>query len=71
MRSLNTSKTLVKLIARNEAWRKERPPLEKMQGTQASVREGKCRCLNGVEIVTRVAYMSLLRGYGFRQKDHQ
>lgn len=34
------------------------------------VREGKSRCFNGVEI-TRVAYMSLLRGYDFRRKDHQ
>ena len=42
-----------------------------MQGTQVSVREDKFNCLNGVEIVTRVAYMSLLRGYGFRRKDHR
>ena len=44
--------------------------LEKCTRLQVSVREGKSRCFNGVEI-TRVAYMSLLRGYGFRRKDHQ
>lgn len=35
-----------------------------------SVRGNPIVLFNGVEI-TRVAYMSLLRGYGFRQKDHQ
>ncbi|AUB41167.1 hypothetical protein COO91_07212 [Nostoc flagelliforme CCNUN1] len=35
-----------------------------------SAREAKSRFFNGVEI-TRVAYMSLLRGYGFRRKHHQ
>ena len=44
--------------------------LEKCTCLQVSVREGKSRCFNSVEI-TRVAYMSLLRGYGFRRKDHQ
>ncbi len=66
MRSLNTSKTLGRLVARNE----KRRLLEKCTPLQASVREGKSRCFNGVEI-TRVAYMSLLRGYDFRRKDHQ
>lgn len=66
MRSLNTSKTLGRLVARNE----KRRLLEKCTRLQASVREGKSRCFNGVEI-TRVAYMSLLRGYDFRRKDHQ
>lgn len=66
MRSLNTSKTLGRLVARNE----KRRLLEKCTRPQASVREGKSRCFNGVEI-TRVAYMSLLRGYDFRRKDHQ
>lgn len=66
MRSLNTSKTLGRLVARNEKHRL----LEKCTRLQASAREGKSRCFNGVEI-TRVAYMSLLRGYGFRRKNHQ
>jgi signal transduction histidine kinase/CheY-like chemotaxis protein len=66
MRSLNTSKTLGRLVAKNE----KRRLLEKCTLLQASVREGKSPCFNGVEI-TRVAYMSLLRGYGFRRKDHQ
>lgn len=66
MRSLNTSKRLGRLVARNE----KRRVLEKCTRTQASVRDRKSRCFNGVEI-TRVAYMSLLRGYGFRQKNHQ
>ncbi len=66
MRSLNTSKTLERLVAKNE----KRRFLEKCTHPQASVYEGKSRCFNGVEI-TRVAYMSLLRGYGFKRKDHQ
>ncbi len=66
MRSLNTSKTLRRLVARNEKPRL----LEKCTRPQASVRDGKSHCFNGVEI-TRVAYMSLLRGYDFRRKDHQ
>ncbi len=43
--------------------------MEKYKGRK-SAREGKSRFFNGVEI-TRVAYMSLLRGYGFRRKHHQ
>ncbi len=43
--------------------------MEKYQ-VRKSAREGKSRFFNGVEI-TRVAYMSLLRGYGFRRKHHQ
>ncbi len=43
--------------------------MEKYKGRK-SARQGKFRFFNGVEI-TRVAYMSLLRGYGFRRKHHQ